>query len=329
MLEVVFGDSAAGSLRQAFAGEPAAQVSTVLYASLEEERELTPEEAAQLEEKTRRWQQAEEERLRRGWAEGLPIAGSPADIMPLSLALSVGEIAEEGIGPQRQTALEGLMGTYPSIAQEVTEELLQRSRKSLATILARAGAGEEIRVWTSDTPDDACGLAWLAHQLAALDLEKVQVTQVKLPDFYEWSDGTVVRWRGWGEMDPWLWGRMAALGQPLPGNLLRRLDARWRELQRENTPLRAVVNGELVSVPETWYDPFLRKEIAAEEAEFPAARVIGHVLGKYQLGIGDGELAQRLWAMLRAGELQQVATPGSEDPIYHCRLRKTPGVWNR
>lgn len=107
MLEVVFGDSAAGSLRQAFAGEPAAQVSTVLYASLEEERELTPEEAAQLEEKTRRWQQAEEERLRRGWAEGLPIAGSPADIMPLSLALSVGEIAEEGIGPQRQTALEG------------------------------------------------------------------------------------------------------------------------------------------------------------------------------------------------------------------------------
>lgn len=329
MLEVVFGDSAAGSLRQAFAGEPAAQVGTVLYAALEEARELTPEEAAQLEERALRWQQAEEARQRRGWAEGLPIAGSPVDIMSLSLYLSVGEITEEGIGPQRQAALEGLMGTYPSIAQEVAEELLQRSRESLAAILARAGGGEGVRVWTSDTPDDACGLAWLVHQLVALDLEKVQVTQVKLPDFYERSDGTVVRWRGWGEMAPWMWGRMVGLGQRLPVNFLRSLDARWRTLQRENSPLRAVLNGELVSVPETWYDSFLEREIAAEDEEFVAARVVGKVLGKYQLGIGDGELAQRLQAMVRAGQLQQVTYPSPEDPIYHCRLRKTPGVWKK
>lgn len=329
MLEVVFCDSAAGSLRQAFAGEPAAQVGTVLYASFEEERELTPEEAAQFEENALRWQQAEEERQRRGWAEGLPIAGSPADILSLPLYLSVGEITEEGIGPQRQAALARLMGTYLSIAQEVTEELMEQCRRSRKALLERASAGEGIRVWTSDTPDDACGLAWLAHQLAALDLKKVQVTQVKLPDFYEQSDGTVVRWRGWGEMDPWLWGRMVGLGQRLPVNLLRGLDARWQALQRENAPLRAVVNGELVSVPETWYDPFLRREIAAEGEEFMAARVVGNVLGKYRLGIGDSELAQRLKDMIQAGQLQQVTYPGPEDPIYHCRLRKPPGVWNK
>lgn len=329
MLEVVFDDSAAGSLRQAFVGEPEAQVGTVLYASLEEERELTPEEVAWLEEENHRWQQAEEARQRQGWAESLPIAGSIGNIMPLSLYLSVGEIAEEGIGPQRQAALEGLMGTYPSIAREVAEELLQRGRASLAAILARAGGGEGVRVWTSDTPDEACGLAWLVHQLAVLDLEKVPVTRVKLPDFYERSDGTVVRWRRWGEMAPWMWGRMVGLGQRLPVSLLRGLDAQWRALQRENAPLRAVLNGKLVSVPETWYDPFLEKEIAAEEEEFMAARVIGKVLGKYQLGIGDKELAQRMQAMVRAGRLQQVTYPAPEDPIYHCRLRKTPGVWSK
>ena len=168
MLEVVFDDSAAGSLRQAFVGEPREIEQGIPLFHVEE---LSPEEHARLWEENLRWQQEQEARQRRGWAEGLPIAGSIGDIMSLPLYLSVGEIAEKGIGPQRQAALEGLMGTYPSIAREVAEELLQRGRASLAAILARAGGGEGVRVWTSDTPDEACGLAWLVPQLAALDLE--------------------------------------------------------------------------------------------------------------------------------------------------------------
>lgn len=327
MLEVVFEDSALGSMRQAVAGGSAVQEGTALYGALEGEQELTPEEEAQLQEQTRFWQQEEAARQRRGWAESLPMEGAPADILSFPLCLSVGEIREEGIGPQRQAALGSLMGSYPEIARQVTEELLERSRRSLDTLLARAGAGEAVRVWTSDAPDDACGLAWLAQQLSALGLEKVQVIQVKLPDFYEQSDGTVLCWQGWGEVEPWLWGRLAPLGQRLPVNYLRSLAARWSELQQENAPLRAVCSGKLVSVPESWYDVFLRQEIAAEKEEFSAAHVVGRVLGTYQLGIGDGELAQRLKAMVRSGELRQVTYPGPGDPIYHCRLHKTPGVW--
>ena len=139
MLEVVFDDSAAGSLRQAFVGEPREIEQGIPLFHVEE---LSPEEHARLWEENLRWQQEQEARQRRGWAEGLPIAGSIGDIMSLPLYLSVGEIAEKGIGPQRQAALEGLMGTYPSIAREVAEELLQRGRASLAAILARAGGGE-------------------------------------------------------------------------------------------------------------------------------------------------------------------------------------------
>ena len=156
---------------------------------------------------------------------------------------------------------------------------------------------------------------------------KVSVTQVVLPDFWERPDGTVIRWNSWGEMEPWMWGRLAQTGRRLPANVLRGLAGTWQDLQRENAPLRAVVNGRLMSVPEDWYDPFLRREIAARPAEFSAAQVVGTVLGKYQLGIGDGELACRLEAMVQGGELQQVTYPGPEDPSYHCRLRKTPGVW--
>ena len=204
MLEVVFDDSALGSMRQAFAGGSAGQEGTALYGSLEGERELTPEEEARLQEQTRLRQQEEAARQRRGWAESLQMEGAPSDILSFPLCLSVGEIREEGIGPQRQAALESLMGHSPEAAQQVTEDLLERSRQARNTLLARAGTGEAVRVWTSNNPDDACGLAWLAQQLSALGLETVQVIQVKLPDFYEQSDGTVLCWQGWGEVEPWL-----------------------------------------------------------------------------------------------------------------------------
>ena len=324
MVEVVFEDSAAGSLRQALVGRhKVAETGIVLYFREEGEEPLSPEEEARLRAAERRWQQEEAQ----GWAESLPLPGQLRDILAFPLAHSVGEITEEGIGPQREAALRKVMGIYPSLAEEVTQTLLALGRASLEGLLTRAGAGEAVRVWTGPGPDDACGLAWLAHTLRPLGLEKVSVTQVVLPDFWEEPDGTVVRWTGWGEMEPWMWGRLAQTGRRLPANVLQDLAGTWQDLQKENAPLRAVVNGRLMSVPEDWYDPFLRREIAARPAEFSAAQVVGTVLGKYQLGIGDGELACRLEAMVQGGELQQVTYPGPKDPSYHCRLRKTPGVW--
>lgn len=324
MVEVVFEDSAAGSLQQALVGRyKVAEAGIVLYVREEGEEPLSPEEEARLRAAERRWQQEEAQ----GWAESLPLPGQPGDILAFPLAHSVGEITEEGIGPQREAALRKVMGIYPSLAEEVTQTLLALGRASLEGLLTRAGAGEAVRVWTGPGPDDACGLAWLAQTLRPLGLEKVSVTQVVLPDFWEEPDGTVVRWTGWGEMEPWMWGRLAQTGRRLPANVLQDLAGTWQDLQKENAPLRAVVNGRLMSVPEDWYDPFLCREIAARPAESSAAQVVGTVLGKYQLGIGDGELACRLEAMVQGGELQQVTYPGPEDPSYHCRLRKTPGVW--
>ncbi|WP_454940333.1 DUF3658 domain-containing protein [Evtepia sp.] len=325
MLEVVFDDSAAGSLRQALAGRyKVAEEGTVLFYCREEgEAPLSPEEEARLRAAERRWQQEEAQ----GWAESLPLPGQLRDILAFPLAHSVGEITEEGIGPQREAALRKVMGVCPALAAEATQTLLARGRASLEALLTRAGAGEAVRVWTGPGPDDACGLAWLAQTLRPLGLEEVSVTQVVLPDFWERPDGTVIRWNSWGEMEPWMWGRLAETGRRLPAGYLRGLAGTWQDLQKENAPLRAVVNGRLMSVPEDWYDPFLRREIAARPAEFSAAQVVGTVLGKYQLGIGDGELACRLEAMVQGGALQQVTRPGLEEPRYHCRLGKTPGVW--
>lgn len=63
--------------------------------------------------------------------------------------------------------------------------------------------------------------------------------------------------------------------------------SRWQELQAENAPLRAMLNGQLVSTSEKLYDEFILREIESEGEEFQEAKIVGRVLAKYQLGIGD------------------------------------------
>ena len=73
--------------------------------------------------------------------------------------------------------------------------------------------------------------------------------------------------------------------------------------------MRGMLNGQLVSLPEDVYDSFIFREIEAEPEVFREAEVIGRVLGKYQLGIGDGWIAARIEGMIRTGMMEPVTQP--------------------
>lgn len=100
----------------------------------------------------------------------------------------------------------------------------------------------------------------------------------------------------------------------------------WAALQAENAPLRAVVNGGLRSVPEDFYDPWILREIAAQEETFYEGRLIGAVLEKYRLGIGDAWIALRVEAMVRAGKLIAREAAAEGKTAYHRHLQKAAGV---
>ena len=86
--------------------------------------------------------------------------------------------------------------------------------------------------------------------------------------------------------------------------------------------MRAVINGKLHSVPETFYDCFICREIEMEKEEFREANVIGRILGKYQLGIGDTWISYRIEKMIQDGKLS-VASPAAKGmPVYHRNLKK-------
>lgn len=83
-----------------------------------------------------------------------------------------------------------------------------------------------------------------------------------------------------------------------------------------------MLNGQLVGVSENIYDDFILHEIETEGEEFLEAKIIGRVLGKYQLGIGDSWIALRIEEMIHDGKLVAVNVSGKDMPSYHRVLKK-------
>lgn len=318
MIEIVFGDSACGSLKVAQhcgSGRYGGSVGVVVRhtdGSKPTEQELC---AAQRE---------AEEKARIAWENAVPMGGNSADVFSLGLAHSVGDIAEDGIGAGRRAALERLFGCCPGeMGREVAAEILHRAQNNLNIIRDRTAAGEPLRIWYSSQPDEKCGFFWLMAQLCAWNMPMGAVMTVELPD-WEVKGETVVRHNGWGGVAPEAWSRYVAAQKEAPLALIRGAAARWKELQAENAPLRAVINGTLQSVEKDFYDGFLLREIAAADDEFQEASVIGRVLGKYQLGIGDGWVALRIEELIRTGRLKPVSAAPDDSPSYHRMLKKIP-----
>lgn len=321
MIEIVFGDSACGSLRAAqHCGEGSYPGGCVnIFVSCSDGSKPTEEEL----EAARR---EAEEKDRRAWERAVPLDGNPADVYGFELALDVGDISEGEPGEKRVQTLEHLFNVYPKdVREQLAQSLCEKGNQNLHVVRERAKAGEALRIWYSHQPNELCGLYWLMDQLTRWEIPGHQAFMVKFPDWETDETGEMVQEGGWGGTAPEGWHRYLALETPVPPAFRESCAREWRTLRGENAPLRAMLNGRLVSMPETLYDDFILREIAAEGDVFQEARVIGKVLGKYRLGIGDAWVALRIEEMLRAGTLAAVSVPGEGMPQYHRMLRKCAG----
>lgn len=163
MVEVVFGASACGSLRQAQHYGKGPWHKPAIGAVLRSDGQPPTKE------ELRAVQRRAEERSRREWEEAVPLAlgGNAEDIYCLELALSMGDISEEMPGQLRRQALENLIrGASPAEeARRQTQRLWEKSQEALRAITARSTAGETVRVWYSQQPDELCGMCFLLERL--------------------------------------------------------------------------------------------------------------------------------------------------------------------
>ncbi|MDO4356623.1 MAG: DUF3658 domain-containing protein [Clostridia bacterium] len=245
---------------------------------------------------------------------GRPLGGNHEDVIGLSLYLDVGDISGDLFGERREAVLRSLFSCPEG--EDAAQELMEVSCADRDHLLDAAARGEPVRIWHSHAPSEACGLL---HTVSLLEGLPCPIWTVKLPRVAPMPSG----WKEyscWNDVMP---GEFAdfAEGQRLLDDTERRaLAAHWRRLERENAPLRAVLNGGVRSVPEAFYDYLIDRHMP--EGEFVEAQLIGKILGEEPMGLSDGWFFRRIEARIGAGELR-VTRPAEEGHPYLRRLKRT------
>ena len=318
MLEVCFSDSVKGALRiaQHSGMSVSGPVSVALIGAEDMPEKEREKEIARATERAR----AEMEWLRE---RAVPLGGSWEDVVAPSFALSLGDIQEPlSENCARRELLFRWMTAEPWDEPAVLEKLAQKYWESCMAdfgVLTERARTEPVRIWADQSPDSLCGLLFAAELLCGMETE---VSVVFAPGWLERHDG-IVPCMGWGDMHPEEFGRFACEAKLLPVQTLRLLADRWCGLREENASLRTVVNGEVVSVGENFYDDFLRREMTEEE--MTVGWLIGNTLGKgsNSLKISDFILAERIRLMLSRGELRMVREDAKR--FYGSIVRKNNG----
>lgn len=317
MIEIVFSESAAGSLKvaQHFGKGSYREGAVSVFLKKPDGSEPTEaEKEAAI--------KAVKEKERNAWEQAIPLGGNASDVFCFAQGLSMGDIFEDSFWEKRKDWLSTFYSIYPhDHVEKWVDKMIKTAQSNLETISKRSAEGESMRIWYSDQPDELCGMYWIMEQISNMDVGG-PIYVVKLPDWEEGESGTLIQRAGWGELSAEEWSRYVSLQREISKTFITAGAAHWRVLQEENAPLRGMLNGRLVSLPECIYDSFILKEIEQEDIIFQEARLIGRLMGKYQLGISDEWFAFRIEEIVRKGILavEQEALEG--EISYRRKLRK-------
>ncbi|MEA4846941.1 MAG: DUF3658 domain-containing protein [Clostridiaceae bacterium] len=295
MIEVVFSDSEKGSMKcgQRFSSNAGGAVGIAIIRS--DGGQPTKEEyaAALAEAKLRR-----ERELR----DGKPLGGRPEDVIGLSFALDIGDIAVPITDASRRSLLAQMLSADPWDQLHEIEDSIHRywdgCISDLNKLITKAKAGEPIRIWYSNAPYSMCGFYDTIYNLESCDC---RISAVKLPGFMPLGERGAKSAVSWGEITPGEFAHYLPLEFEIPDSVKKAVIMEWERLKGENAPLRVVLNGKLHSAEMDFYDCFIRKEIP--DGTFKVGQLIGSVLGRNRLGIGDWLIAQRIRNMIESNEL--------------------------
>ena len=218
MIEILFTESAAGSMKMAKGIKNIVDSSTAVLILNDDGSETTAEELERERAKV-------EEECRRKRENAVAVEGSSRDVVCFPLNLSMGDISEPFSDNRAKYLQSTVLIGGPNFA-EIGAELMATARRSLERVQA---AAEPVRIWTSRNPDEACGFCHILTMLPA----DADIRVVELPEM-EILDGEIRTYTGWGEISPYDLGRFQELERPLTEAERWFYAALWRELQREN-----------------------------------------------------------------------------------------------
>lgn len=234
-----------------------------------------------------------------GWIEG-----TPDEVICLGFMMDIGSIKEPMDSPYRKELIGSMYAQNQWEQDEETIKELKNAGDAYVNELYRLkrflDSGESVRIWYSDAPYSRCGLYSLCHILK--DYEN-KISAVKLPEYIVW-DTNIVSYQSWNEVSAEEFAGFLPHERSLSKEEVRMYNTLWGILAEENSPLRAIVNNRLLSVPEDFYDFLIWERLTS--APLKESRLIGDILGQSQLGVGDWWYARRIEHYIRQGKIRVV-----------------------
>lgn len=213
---------------------------------------------------------------------------SSENLVSLDYHLDIGDISADIDSPSRVQVLKKLFNRTDIATQQ----------ENLKKVISAAKEGKSIRVWKSNAPFSTCGFAFLCDQLRTIDCK---ITVVTLPPYIDSPKDTIISYNHWGEVTPDEFysflvseNKFTAIEKEIQSNL-------WQELRCENSPLRAIVNGRLMSVPENFYDSLVLNNLSDNVSSIE--ELIAIVLGKYPIGVSDAWIENRIRQLVKDGTI--------------------------
>lgn len=244
-------------------------------------------------------------KIAQGYAENGEVNGiKKSEVVCIPFLLDIGNINEAVESEYRKNLIMELYtanGRVDKSIAKALEETWPIYLNEIERLKKYASQGEKIRLWYSNAPYSICGYYYTCSLLKDYHCK---VSAIKLPDYKQGSDNKILFLTNWGEVEPEEYHKYLPFEEELTASAISEYALLWNELKEDNSPLRAYVNGKLIGVLEDFYDHIIRKEIP--DKEFEMVQLIGNILGKYPLGVGDWWYAKRIINMIERGELEVV-----------------------
>lgn len=249
----------------------------------------------------------------------LPVEGTPDEVFCFPYMLDIGDIREAFDSPYREELIFSMYmqsGWDNSLAYQ--NELRADIRKTFTEynrFLKRAETGEPVRVWVSSAAYSQCGLRWFCRRMTDM---KNPVYVMELPAYREDESRRVItRYKNWGEIAAEEFSSFLNWQKPLSETARRMYAMEWAELEKDNSPLRASVNGQLVGVSEDFYDDWILKRLTKKPVK--EARLIGDILGLYPVSVSDYWYAARIEKMIGDGRIRVLQDSEKKYTRQICR----------
>lgn len=280
MIEVLFGESEAGSMK-------AAKNKIVI---------------GRVDGPTSVWMAGKKrppERPFAGWVEG-----TSEEVVCLGFMLDIGDIKEPVDSLYRKNLIYSMYAQDQWEQDEAMEEELKQTAdiyvKELSRLKSFLDNGETVRIWYSDAPYSRCGFYHLCRMLRKY---KNEIRVVKLPE-YTVREKSITIYKNWGEVAAEEFAGFLPYEKKLSKEEIRLYGLLWSELADDNSPLRAVINGRVLGVPEDFYDFLIWKKLTDKPVK--EARLIGDILGCFPVSVGDWWYAKRIEYYIRQGKIRVV-----------------------